>query len=64
VKRRTSCAYLLSCTTQMPYRKVIRAAGQRATAAPCLAGDRFPSSRTCGTIFKRAVSLRATRPVR
>ncbi len=30
----------------------------------CLAGIPFPSSRTCGTIFKHAVSLRATRPVR
>ena len=31
---------------------------------PRLAGTPFPSSRTCGTIFKRAISLRATRPVR
>jgi hypothetical protein len=33
----------------------MRAAGQRATAALRLAGGRFPFSRTCGTIFKRAV---------
>jgi hypothetical protein len=34
--------------------QVIRAVGQARYGCPCLTGGRFPSSQTCGTIFKCA----------